>query len=257
MPADDLQALCEEGQQRLMRMDYLGAEAILEQAEAAALSAEDFDTLGRLYFPLQEARRQRRQVCGEGIIRLDLWANDSNDPLDPGAIVAQHPHGQLLVAGWADLSPAVRVRQLARDPARYVETFLAAVYPANGDSSRRVIAIVPTDDTALPPADTALAGGVEALLRRLPPFSIVLADDELPCGDRSGTAQTFAWTMGLWERLHLPFLNAASQVPDPVRRIEAFRRAIRVDYACEKAHQWLADTALQLARQRMRHEAAG
>ena len=58
--------------------------------------------------------------------------------------------------------------------------------------------------------------------------------------------------MGLWERLHLPILNAAAKVSNPRRRIEAFRQTIGVDYACEKAHQWLAQTALELARERAR-----
>lgn len=248
----DLQALCEDGQQRLMRMDYLGAQAVLEQAEAAALAAGDFDTLGRLYFPLQEARRQRRQVCGEGVVRLDLSAAGPHEPLHADAIVEQYPHGQLLVAGWADLSPAIRVRELARERRLYVETFLAAAYPVDEQGSRRIVAIVPTADVALPPPDAALGGNVAALARRLPPFSIVLAEAELPAGDNRGTAETFALTMGLWERLHLPFLNAARQVADPLRRIEAYRQAIRIDYACEKAHQWLAETALELARERAR-----
>jgi hypothetical protein len=204
--ANELQALCEEGQQRLMRMEYLTAEAVLEQAEAAALAAEDFDTLGRLYFPLQEARRQRRQVCGEGAVRLDLWARGPDDALDAEQIIADHPHGQLLVAGWASIEPAVRLRELARQRQLYVETFLGAVYPATADGSHRVIAIIPTADVALPPADAVIGGGMEALIRRLPPFSIVLAEGELPSGARRGSADTFALTMGLWERLHLPFL---------------------------------------------------
>ncbi len=253
----DLQALCDEGQQRLMQMDYLGAEAVLERAETVAAAARDFDTLGRLYFPLQEARRQRRQTCGEGIVRLDLWATGPDAQPEPAMIVEQYPHGQLLVAGWADLSPAVRVRELARERALYLETFLAAAYPITEDGTRRVIAILPTAGTALPPPDAALGGNVESLLRRLPPFSIVLADDELPRGPQPGTSATFAVTMRLWEQLHLPHLNAARGTADPLRRIEAYRRTIQVDYACEKAHQWLAETALQLAREEARGARGG
>ena len=116
------------------------------------------------------------------------------------------------------------------------------------EDGRIVVAIVPTADVSMPPEETALALGVGGLLKRLPPFSLVLADDELPRGQRNGDAQTFAETMHLWEQLHLPFLNDARQVRDPLRRIDAYRRTIGVDYACEKAHQWLADTALEVAR---------
>jgi hypothetical protein len=49
--------------------------------------------------------------------------------------------------------------------------------------------------------------------------------------------------MSLWERLHAPFLASADAEVDPMRKIEAYRRAIQVDYACELAHQKLADVA--------------
>lgn len=249
MPApNDLQSLCELGQQKLMATDYLAAEAALVRAEALALQQQDFDTLGRLYFPLQEARRQRRQVCGEGIVRLDLWALNADDHIDAHHILDHYPHGQLLVAGWADLTPALEVRRLAWEQNFYVETYLAAVYPLSEDVNRRVVALVPTADVALPPAEIALGGDIDALSRALPPFSILLTDAEVEKGPRHGRTDTFARTMALWERLHLPFLNAAADLKDPLRRIDAFRRTIEVDYACEKAHQWLAQTALDLAR---------
>ena len=43
-------------------------------------------------------------------------------------------------------------------------------------------------------------------------------------------------------RNHLPRI-------DPLRRIEAYRQTIRVDYACELAHQKLSAVARGLARQ--------
>ena len=70
----NLQSLCELGQEQLIRMEYLAAERTLVEAEEIARRERDFDTLGRLYMPLQETRRQRRQRCGEGIVRLDLIA---------------------------------------------------------------------------------------------------------------------------------------------------------------------------------------
>lgn len=235
-----------------MRMEYLAAEVVLMRAEAAALAVEDFDTLGRLYFPLQEARRQRRQVCGEGTVRLDLWAGAPDEQPDPRQIIEQYAHGQLLVAGWASIEPALRVRELAQERGLYVEAYLAAAYPVDKQGSPKLIAILPTADVALPPAGVAIGGDVEALSRRLPPFSIVLADADLPRGEQRGSALTFATTMGLWERLHLPFLNAAAKVRDPVQRIEAYGRTIRVDYACETAHQWLAQTSFEVAHERAR-----
>src|SRR5580693_101087 len=100
MDSAPLQILCEQGQQQLMAMEYLAAERSLAAAEQIAWDARDFDALSRLYMPLQEARRQRRQRCGEGAIRLDLFSRGPNESLDPRQIVDQFPHGQLLIAGW-------------------------------------------------------------------------------------------------------------------------------------------------------------
>jgi hypothetical protein len=249
MPAPDsiadLQQLCELGQSQLMRMEYLAAERTLIYAEKRATALGDFDTLGRLYMPLQEARRQRRQRCGEGVVCLDLLAEGPNDHFSGQHVVNNYPHGQLLVAGWASIEPALRVRELQREHDLYVETFLAAVYPIG---EGRAVAIFPTADVALPRADDVHS--VDELIRKLPAHSIVLAERELPRGVRKGTWQTYAEVMAMWERLHAPFLAAADAQPDPLRKIEAYRQTIRVDYACELAHQKLSDVARNIARQK-------
>src|SRR3954454_1391587 len=124
----DLQRLCELGQELLMRMEYLRAEAALVEAERIATRLEDFDTLSRLYMPLQEARRQRRQRCGEGSVVLDLIATSPAEQPDAEQVVSQYPHGQLLVAGWGSIAPAARVREIQAERWLYVETFLGAAY---------------------------------------------------------------------------------------------------------------------------------
>ena len=244
MTSDALQALCESGQESLMRMDYLRAEALLAEAERHAWAARDWDTLARLYMPLQEARRQRRLRCGEGAVVLDLLAGGPDDPVEGRRVVEKFPHGQLLVAGWGTIEPAVRVRAAQVEHGLFVETFLAAVYPVG---SGRAVAIVPTEDVRLPPP--APRQSIDRLVAELPPHSIVMSADELPVGTRRGSTQTFAQVAALWERLHLPFLAAADMQADPVRKIEHYRNTIRVDYACELAHQKLSDVARNLGRQ--------
>jgi hypothetical protein len=251
MPAsDDLQAQCERGQQQLMRTEYLQAEETLAAAEALAWERKDFDTLARVYMPLQEARRQRRQCCGEGTVCLDLLARNPADPLSGRQIIEKFPHGQLLVAGWESLEPARTVRRLAREHRMYVETFLAAVY-AVGDG--RVVAIAPTQDVAMPAAmPGAEPRSIDDLIRHLPAHCIVLDAQELPAGSTPGTPATFGTVMGMWERLHAPFLAAADATVDPVQRIAAYRLTQRVDYGCELAHQKASATARELARQQKR-----
>jgi hypothetical protein len=242
----NLQHLCELGQSQLMAMRYLDAESALVQAEAIALANEDWDTLSRLYMPLQECRRQRRQRCGEGVVKLDLFAASPDQPIVAEEIVARYPHGQLLVAGWASIDPPADVRTAASHRQLYLETYLGAIYPLPGDA--RCVVIVPTADIALPAPMPNQP--VDELLKRLPPFSIVLHPNELPAGEKRGDTTTYAFTMATWERLHLPFLAAGDQTKDPRHRIAAYRRTIEVDYACELAHQRLSETAKELMRTR-------
>lgn len=247
---DDLQSRCDLGQQQLMRTEYLDAEETLAAAEAQAWDRKDFDTLSRLYMPLQEARRQRRQVCGEGTVCLDLLATGPEDEIDGRRIVENYPHGQLLVAGWGTLEPALAVRRLQREHKLYLETFLGAVYPIGGS---RVVVIAPLEDVALPDVQPR---SVDDLIHRLPAHCIVLGADELPAGQHKGDTNTFARVMAMWERLHAPFLAAADTQVDPVQKIDAYRRTQRVDYGCELAHQKAADVARELARSRGRLGAA-
>jgi hypothetical protein len=61
-------------------------------------------------------------------------------------------------------------------------------------------------------------------------------------GPHRGDWRFCAQAADLWERLHLPFLAAADAMQDPWTKIEAYRQTLRVDYACELAHQKLAQT---------------
>src|SRR4051794_1019276 len=124
MDDDELQELCERGQAELMATRYWDAERTLATAEREAWDARDWDTLARLYMPLQEARRQRRQRCGEGLVALDLLAEGEADHIAPEHVLTHYPHGQLLVAGWGTIQPSIAIRQLAAANALYVEAFL-------------------------------------------------------------------------------------------------------------------------------------
>jgi hypothetical protein len=245
MTPEALQELCEAGSERLIRMDYLGAEAALAEAERHAWAARDWDTLARLYMPLQEARRQRRQRCGEGVVALDLLAQGPDDHVDGRHVVKNFPHGQLLVAGWGSIEPAVQVRKCQAEHGLFVETFLAAVYPVSGGTGRAVV-IVPTEDAALPEPQPGRP--VEELIPKLPNHSLVNDASALPRGQRRGDTGTYAEVMALWERLHAAFLAEADARAEPVRKMEGYRTTIRVDYACELAHQKLSDVARQLGR---------
>ena len=242
MTIESLQSECEIGQAQLMRMEYLQAEATLAAAEQQAWDDRDWDTLSRLYMPLQEARRQRRQRCGEGVVILDLIPEDAHDLIDARHVVENFSHGQLLVAGWASITPALDVRHLAAKHGLYLDTFLAAAYPT---PQGRVIAIIPLADVRLP---SPTPRPIEQLTRLLPPHSLVLSENDLPKGSRSGNFETYGQVMALWERLHMPFLAEADAQTDPLAQIEGYRTTIEVDYACELAHQKLSDAARRMKK---------
>lgn len=227
-----------------MRMEYLQAEATLERAERIAWERKDFDTLSRLYMPLQETRRQRRQRCGEGIVALNLIAQGPTDALDGRRVIENYPHGQLLVAGWESIAPSLKVRELQQQHQLFVETFLAAVYPIGAGCA---VVIVPLAET--PPPDRHPAT-IDDLIRLAPPHSLIYNADELPKGTRKGDWHTYAEVMAMWERLHTPFLAAADMQVDPIQKMEGYRKTIRVDYACELAHQKLSDVAKSLSRRK-------
>ncbi len=227
-----------------MQTRYLDAERTLGVAEQHAWQARDFDTLSRLYLPLQEARRQIRQRSGEGAVAMRLLARQPGETIDVTGIIDRFPQGQLLIGGWGSLSPAIEFRELAARRDLYVQTFLAAVYPAI--DSDAVVAIVPLGA----PMPSTQTRSLEELQELLPVHSLILNPSELPADAGTGTAETFAGVMALWERLHTPFLEAAKVEPDSIKRMQAYRVAIEVDSACELAHQFLADIARSMARRR-------
>jgi hypothetical protein len=247
---DSLQAACERGQEQLIATDYLSAAATLAGAEATAWEAEDFDTLARLYMPLQEARRQIRLRCGEGAVVTRVYHGRLDDPVTSADLLLdEYPQGQLMVRQAASVAIAAAVRRRAVERRLYVEVLMAAFYPAAGQAdSEGHIVLVPTVDARLP-SEARQAATTAGAPGRLPPGCLPIEASDMPPMTPRGTPATFAAVSALWERLHAPFLAMAEAEPDPLRRMAAFRRTIEVDPACELAHQHLSNTARDLARQ--------
>jgi hypothetical protein len=236
-----LEEQCELGQRQLMETQYLAAIQTLNGVEELAWAAKDYSILSRLYMPLQEARRQARQRCGEGMVNLGFSAVGPDDALEPATILDEIPHGQLLVAGWGSIQPALRLRELAMQRNLYVETFLGAVFPIIGGA--RAIVVVPLEDVRLPDAQP---GSIDELMKLLPAHCLVFGSAELPERNIRGSSETFARVSEMWERLHQPFLAAADMEISPLAKMAGYRKTIRVDLACEFAHQRLAAVAKQL-----------
>jgi hypothetical protein len=219
--SEELHNLCRLGQAKLVETDYLSAEDLLDRAETLAWDQNDWDSLSRLYMPLQEARRQRRQRCGEGVVSFEFVARSASDRHDPQAIANAISHGQVLVAGWESIETALKLREIARKNRLYLDVFLAST---SADGRIRVVA----DDSGT--------------------HAITLDAADLPAGRLAGSDRTYARTMSLWEQLHTPALLRADSIVDPIERMSAYRDVIKIDYACELAHQKLSLVASRMNR---------
>ena len=66
MADDRIDQLMNEASEKLAATDYLACEALCTQALKLAREADDFEVYARVLMPLQEARRQRRQIAADG-----------------------------------------------------------------------------------------------------------------------------------------------------------------------------------------------
>ena len=82
----------EQASQALVAMDYAQCERLCLRALAEARRQRDFDRYARILLPLQEARRQRRQIAVDAGVTV---LGDSR--LEPAQIVHDHRQGCLML----------------------------------------------------------------------------------------------------------------------------------------------------------------
>jgi len=109
-----LDTLMETASEALARMDYLVCEQLCQQALAIARSRHHWDYYARILLPLQEARRQRRMIAAEGVVRLGTDNLGSNPVLwlrrlNAGCMVVTKPH---TCKDAVELAQAVRRQSL-------------------------------------------------------------------------------------------------------------------------------------------------
>lgn len=63
MPNRTIDANMEMASQKLVARDYFSCEKLCSEALAAAFGARDYERMSRILMPLQEARRQKRQIA--------------------------------------------------------------------------------------------------------------------------------------------------------------------------------------------------
>lgn len=238
----------------LARMDYLAAEALCLRALQAARAAADWAYYARILMPLQEARRQRRMIAAEGVIRLgtarltqsaDRWL----DSIDAGCIVVTHPHG---AADARALEEAARAQQ------RYIEVLFADNAPDaemwtlrahHGPEVRCDRLAPPTawQDTWLPPGEPADIPSDADDARDADDAESI--DDE---AEESTASAVAAFTPADWfidatEALGDAALAQVTALPGRRDRIAQLEQMLQVVTDHEILHQRLGDAARAMA----------
>jgi hypothetical protein len=108
--------IMERASERLLAMDYPECERLCLEALAAARQTEDFERYARILLPLQEARRQRRQMAVDaGIVVL------GEPKLTPEQILARYPRGCLMLLPPYTQEDERAIRELTRNRSLIVE----------------------------------------------------------------------------------------------------------------------------------------
>lgn len=149
-PAAEIDPIMEQASQALAETDYLTCERLCERALDLARQTNDFNRYARILLPLQEARRQRRQVASDaGVV---VFTGEQRDEI--GIILKRQPTGCILLTDppyTAD--DAAAVRAAARDNEQMVEVLLldsagllAAFLKAMEDRGDALLASAQSDD---------------------------------------------------------------------------------------------------------------
>lgn len=124
-----LDAMMEDASRALARMEYLECEALCVEALDQARAAEAWSYVARILLPLQEARRQRRMIAAEGVVRLGTTSLTGPvsgwlDEMEAGCLAVTAPHGA---------AQARELVALARQRRRVVEVLYVENAPRQGD----------------------------------------------------------------------------------------------------------------------------
>lgn len=114
---DEADRIMTEASEALLATDYLRCEQRCMEALSLLRAAGDFERYARVLLPLQEARRQRRQIAAEaGVVVL------AGSRRDLAEILQAHPRGCLLLV-YPPYTPSdgPRLRALALEQGHHVE----------------------------------------------------------------------------------------------------------------------------------------
>jgi len=225
----------EQASVALAKMDYLTCEQLCLDALAAARQAEQWAVYGRILLPLQEARRQRRMIASEGVVRLGT----SDLEADFDAWVDQLAgRGCLAVTRPLDAAVAQAFSQETSTRRLHVEVLY--VDSKVDDATWTVCSL----------AQPGLSADVDA------PCDVwrdcwIQPDEAAPIYDEAQKCDRLPadWFLDACERLgDLAMRQVAADLP-VVQQIEMLEARLTAAPDHEKLHQRLADAARRAARE--------
>jgi hypothetical protein len=253
--AQRIDAMMEKASRALVARRYFEAERLCAEALQIAFNHQDYERMARVVLPLQEARRQKRDLAidaGKVYVVGAQWTEES--PIRPGCYLVVPPRvgmdGRQL-RERAD-EKQVPIVVLTREP-----TTRTGHWPivALGPVTVRVKVPPPTaDDLSAPPAKST-AKKAPAKRQAKPagepaPAAVACAGDieGLP----AGVLPAPRWFIAASESLGDAAIAAVDMARTPEARVEELFARLQAHPDHEKLHQRLMEAAIQAARQGVR-----
>lgn len=248
----------DQASQALVRRDYFAAERLAHSALRKAHAARDYERMARIVLPLQEARRQKRDIAFDAAQRGSIYLID-----------ADVPTGKKLVEGCYLVAPP-RVGadgRMMRESAdrREVPAIITVREPTTRDGRWPLVALGPVTvrakvDPPRPPKASAAkasvgkakskagapARGVQASSKKK--GSPVSASEPPPAESLSVDKPSPEWFLSANEALGDAAIASVADNLTPHARVDVLMELLETTPDHEKLHQRLAEAAREAAR---------
>lgn len=253
----------EQASDALVRRDYFAAERLAHSALRKAHAARDYERMARIILPLQEARRQKRDLAFDAAQRGAVFLIDADVPASKKLV-----EGCYLVA-----PPRVGADgRLLRESAdrREVPTIITVREPTTRDGRWPLVALGPVtvrakvDPPKPPPACAAKSSAAKVKSKASAPTKAgarasakkgsVAAAIEQPAIETSASSPPVAgkptpeWFLAANEALGDAAIASVAENLTPHARVDVLMELLETTPDHEKLHQRLADAAREAAR---------
>lgn len=235
----------DQASEKLVARDYFAAERLCVTALRKAMSIRDYDRLARIVLPLQEARRQKRDLALDaGAVFLIDGDLPTQETLLPGCYLISPPRVGVDGRALRDLGDEmnVPVLVLVREPTTRDGSWpLVAVGPMTIRAKVRPPMVMPPD---LAPAPAQSKPRSTAKSKKTAPAPVhTPTRTPIPCSLPSPE-----WFMAASESLGDAAIASAAHITSPDQLVEALMLRLDAHPDHEKLHQRLMDAARAAAR---------